>query len=344
MQLSSGQKVRLGIFLVVAAGLLAAGTATLAGLTFLQPHISYRTRFEESVSGLERSAPVKYQGLHIGRVEDMHVAADNPRAIEVVLVVDPRTILFEGTTAVLDGSGLTGLKTINLTPGDMRAPRLKANAMLPSNGSIIDKLTDHAAAIVSDVRRVADQLARWASDENRDRAESLLSHLDSLVGHLDATMSAESKPFDRALSQVTATARSIELAADETAKTLSLARGSLQHLEAEAQKTLEAVRRPLGDIDPKQVAGAFKALHIALVALDERLSGEETGRAIAGFGATMQRMNRLIGDVDIIVRAGREDFTASLSYVRQAAEDLREFSRILAQNPSVLVRGRTESD
>lgn len=344
MHLSSGQKVRLGIFIVLATGLLAAGTAALAGLTFLQPHITYRTRFEESVSGLERSAPVRYQGLHIGRVDDMHVAADNPRAIEIVLVVDPRTILFEGTTAVLDGSGLTGLKTINLTPGDMRAPRLKANAMLPSNGSLIDKLTDHAAAIVSDVRRVADQLSHWASDENRARAESLLSHLDSLVAHLDATMTAESKPFEHALRQVTATAHSIELAAEETAKTLHLARGSLQLFEREAQKTLEAVRRPLGDIDPQQVAGSFKALHIALKALDKRLSGEETGQAIAGFGATMQRMNRLIGDVDIIVRASREDFTASLSYVRQAAEDLREFSRILAQNPSVLVRGRTESD
>jgi phospholipid/cholesterol/gamma-HCH transport system substrate-binding protein len=344
VNLSRGQKVRLGLFVVSAAGLLLAGVGALLGLTLWQPHITYRTRFTESVNGLERSAPVKYQGLHIGHVEDLHVAADNPRAIEVVLVVDPKTVLFEGTTAVLDGSGLTGLKTINLTPGDIRKPRLKADALLPSGGSLIDKLTDHAAAIVADVRRVADQLAHWASDENRARAESLLSHMDSLIGHLDETLTTEKVPLADAIGRVLHTAESIGAAADEVGKTLKVARGSMEGLSLEATKTLQAVRRPLGDIDPRQVAGTVAALHTALKRLDDRLSGEETGRAIASFGDTMGRMNRLIGDVDIIVRAGREDFTASLSYIRQAAEDLREFSRILAQNPSVLVRGRGDSE
>ena len=41
-----------------------------------------------------------------------------------------------------------------------------------------------------------------------------------------------------------------------------------------------------------------------------------------------------------MVRASREDFTVSLNYMRQAAEDLREFSRIIAQDPSVLLRGQ----
>ena len=35
---------------------------------------------------------------------------------------------------------------------------------------------------------------------------------------------------------------------------------------------------------------------------------------------------------------------APKSDLRQAAEDLREFSRILAQNPSVLVRGRNDAE
>ena len=47
----------------------------LAGLQIWEKRTIYVVRFAEEVSGLEVSAPVKYQGLRIGRVEDMVIAA-----------------------------------------------------------------------------------------------------------------------------------------------------------------------------------------------------------------------------------------------------------------------------
>ena len=78
--------------------------------------------------------------------------------------------------------------------------------------------------------------------------------------------------------------------------------------------------------------------------LQGRLQAKETGAAIASLSETLRDINQLVVDVDLVVRSGREDLTAGLSNVRQAAEDLREFSRILAQNPSALVRGRGDED
>ena len=108
--------------------------------------------------------------------------------------------------------------------------------------------------------------------------------------------------------------------------------------------TLAAIERPLQAIDPQEVAATLHNLRGAAQAVSERLSAEQTGRALTSLGQALGSINHLIQDVDLAVRAGREDFTMSLSYIRQATEDLREFSRILAQNPSVLVRGRGEAE
>lgn len=343
MNLTRAQKVRLGVFMMSGIAVMVLVLLTLAGLKLWEPRTYYRARFTDSVGGLERSAPVKYQGLRIGRVETMQIAADDPSAIEVLFSVEPSAVLYEGTKALLDSSGLTGLKTINLTPGDPHKPRLKPNSILPTGASGLDRIADLAGAIVADIKKVTDQLGNWANDDNRKRVESLIVNLDSFVGHLDEQMVNAEEPIADAVREVTHTAQAVTELANEGTKTLFNIRQTIDGTQQEIIRTLQAVQRPIRDVDPKEVAGTVTAIRVAATRMGDRLGAEETGRAIASFGDTITRINRLIQDVDLVVRAGREDFTESLSYLRQAAEDLREFSRILAQNPSVLVRGREES-
>ena len=78
----------------------------------------------------------------------------------------------------------------------------------------------------------------------------------------------------------------------------------------------------------------------AMVSLDRRLSSAELGDTIERLGKAMAQLVKLFGELDLAVRASREDFVMSLKHVRQATEDLREFSRIIAQDPSVLLRGK----
>ena len=117
MRLTSAEKVRLGGFVLVALALILSVVAALTGATLGAQRSLYKVHFHESVGGLERSAPVKYQGLRVGRVESMQIAAADPGAIEVTLAIDPATVLLTGTTASLDAAGITGLQTVNLKPG-----------------------------------------------------------------------------------------------------------------------------------------------------------------------------------------------------------------------------------
>ena len=74
--------------------------------------------------------------------------------------------------------------------------------------------------------------------------------------------------------------------------------------------------------------------------LNHRLSNKEMGQAIQDMAAALNELTRLIQAADLTVRAGREDFVSALSELRQAAQDVREFSRIIAQDPSALIRGK----
>ncbi|MEM6733264.1 MAG: MlaD family protein [Myxococcota bacterium] len=334
MELTPAQKVRLGAFLLVGITLLAGTLVTLAGLSVFESRDRYTTRFEESVSGLEVSAPVKYRGLRVGRVEDMRIAPDNPGAIEVEFSLVAGTTLYAGTLAALDSSGLTGLKTINLVGGgDSSKPELPPGSELPSDPGFMDRIVDQAENVALKVSQVADQIALWTRDENREAVEELVGTLNSFVSTADRFLRDNNEPMGRALNGL----------ADASEGVSDLTRSgadSLASVQEDIEAITAAVRRPLEKVNPDDLARTLSATRRAMESLNARLAKGETGEALSKLSDTLGRMSQLIDDLDLAVRAGREDFTASLSYIRQAAEDLREFSRIIAQDPSTLVRGR----
>lgn len=340
MNLTKAEKVRLGAFVAVGTSLLAGGIISLAGLKVLEKRDLYVVNFEENVSGLEPSAQVKYQGLRVGRVESMKISAKDPNLIEVTLSLQAGTVLREGTQAVLDSSGLTGLKTVNLTPGDPRGKILPPGSELSAGKSFFDRLTGHAETIALKVETVANQLTHWTSDENRIRVERILVNLDHLIAEVDKTVVDTREPLTAAIKEVPATAKAVRDTAAATTKTLDEIREELDRTLAELSGTLAEARRILKAVDSKTVSDTVKSANSAMKSLDERLSSAELGTTIEKIGVAMAELAKILGEMELAVRGGREDFVMSLAAIRQASEDLREFSRIIAQDPSVLLRGK----
>ena len=55
--------------------------------------------------------------------------------------------------------------------------------------------------------------------------------------------------------------------------------------------------------------------------------------------STLTKLDGILKELDLVMRSSREDFTSTMRYLRESAEDLREFSRTIAQDPSILLRG-----
>ena len=333
MKLTPAQKVRLSAFLLVGAGLVAAALLWVGGTIVLQKRSHYVVRFEDDVSGLENSAQVKYRGLRVGRVDRIRLAPDDPRVIEVTLSLDPDVPLYEGVKAQLAMSGLTGMRTVNLVGGDPRGTALEEGAQIPPDLSFIGQIVDQATTVAARINEIADHVRNWTSNENRQRFESILVSLDNVLRTVDKTLQHNEAPLSRTLASVGKASEALTELSAESTETLRAVRGDLV-------ATIHAVRRPLEQIDPNALNTTIVAARGAMVSLERRLSAEETGVAIKNFGVAMTEVASILQEADVAVRASRENFTATMASIREAAEDLREFSRILAQDPSVLVRGR----
>lgn len=340
MNLTRAQKVRLGAFVGVSLTVLIGGVLALAGLKVWEERDVYTTRFKDNVSGLEPSATVKYQGLRVGRVESMRIAADDPESIEVTISLEAGTPLYEGTTATLDASGITGLKTINLAGGDPRRPRLAPGSRLPPGESFLDRVTGKAEAVAIKAELIANNLAKWTSESNRTRVEGLIDSIDHLVKEVDTTVVVTRDPLVETMKSVAVlSSRTAKLEAETLAAVADLRR-ELKETAKATRDALRAIERTANDVDGKELTKTVVAARGAMETLDRRLSDAEAGKAVADLQKALTQTTRLLDELDLTVRAGREDLVASLSYMRQAAEDLREFSRIIAQDPSVLLRGQ----
>jgi paraquat-inducible protein B len=66
----------IGGFLIGALVLLVAGTATLASTAWFERRSTFISFFQESVNGLEKGAPVKFQGVPVGNVTEILIQID----------------------------------------------------------------------------------------------------------------------------------------------------------------------------------------------------------------------------------------------------------------------------
>lgn len=339
MMLTKAEKVRLGAFLISGAVILFGSMVVLAGLQLTEQRDLYYVSFHESVTGLEPSAAVRYQGLRVGRVDALTVDPEDPTAIRATLSLEPGTSLYEGTHAVLDMSGLTGLKTINLTPGDPRKDRLEPGVTIPEEPSLVGQLGDRAELISERIEGVTSNLMLWTGAENRRRIEDFIDNTNKLIEDIDALVVEVKDPLRDALTEVAKSGESVRGASDEAALTLREVRGELKRTLVSARQTLDESQRILAAVDTKMVKETVKSANSAMTSLDRTLNAEQFDRTVKDLQVALTNVTRLVQSLDLTVRASREDLVLSLKYVRQATQDLREFSRIIAQDPSVLLRG-----
>ncbi len=340
MNLTRAQKARLGAFVLTGIVVLLGAVVSVAGLTVFERRDFYTVRFTEDVGGLERSAAVKYHGLRVGRIEKIAIAADDPQAIEVTLALEPETVLYEGTQAMLDMSGITGLKSVNLVGGDPRAAKLVPGARLSPGQSMMDRITGQANDIAIKIERVANQLVLWTNDDNRQRVERLVEQSTGLATELQRFLAANREPLKDALTGVTQASTAVVGFTGEGEASVKVVREQILATLEETRTTLKTLRRPLEKVEPEQVAATINSVRRASDSLDQRLSQQELGKTLTDTQAALGHVTKLLEELDLTVRSGREDFTTTLSYLRQAAEDIREFSRLISQDPSLLIRGK----
>jgi phospholipid/cholesterol/gamma-HCH transport system substrate-binding protein len=111
-------------FIIVGAFVLAAIGAVFGFVYWLDNSAGngaqtiHHVRFDGSVSGLLVGAAVLFDGLRVGEITRLQLAADNPRQVDATIAVASETPVHADTKAGLDFQGLTGVPVIALQGGE----------------------------------------------------------------------------------------------------------------------------------------------------------------------------------------------------------------------------------
>ena len=314
----------IGLFLIGAAVLTVAGTATLATTAWFQKRSTFISFFQESVNGLENGAPVKFQGVPIGTVTDLLIQIDERDKtfqVPVQYEIDLRRLttqlgtfvnlrqgsvlqqqIKDGLRAQLQSESLvTGQLYIELSyNAEADSAQLEGHATawpeIPTTRSLMAALGTGAGSLVADMLKIMFQVNQMLADvDMKEINAAVVASAQAVENLVDSPeIKAALRQVPGMTSQVNQTMAQVELLAQRAGATIQPLQVQLGATNAEMLATLQALRRTLDETH-------------GLLSTD------------AGVGYGLQQ---------------------ALTSLRDAADALRLLATSLEQNPDMLIRGK----
>ncbi len=194
--------------LVLGAAIIACILWLASGTLFQKKVDVYMAVEDESVAGLNLNAPVKYNGVDVGKVQEIELDHDNPQRVKLMFAIDHGTPVKEDTEAVLKTQGLTGIAYVELSGGSQASPPLTAVApnkypVIRTKPSLSARLENVITAVLANVDRTSANVNALLSDENRAAFKSILADLATTTHVLaarkdtiDAGIASAARTFD----------------------------------------------------------------------------------------------------------------------------------------------------
>lgn len=181
-----------GAFVLVLGAALIAGALWLAsGGTLQKKYDPYLAVMDESVAGLNLNAPVKYNGVDVGKVRDIRLDSVNPERVRLMLAVERGTPVREDTIAVLKTQGLTGIAYVELSGGARDSPPLIATAgkeypEIRTKASLSARLENILTSVLAKLDSTSNNINAILSDENQTAFKSALADIAAVAHTLAA--------------------------------------------------------------------------------------------------------------------------------------------------------------
>ena len=310
--------VRLGLFVLLAAGMLLAGIGILGSGLFEPERTLAETYLDESVQGLSEGSAVKARGVTVGRVEEIGFAFmkyRNPtdeirkydELIRIVVSLDNSRLAMEperlqrfieeGMRIRLAMAGITGVAYLEIDMADparypvKTLPWTPEHLHIPSRPSTSRQFLDSLDTLMTQLE--AAQLGKVGSD------------LRTLMAALTRTVNEDLAPALKELKGVAARV-------PETQARINAVVASIDRLVVQVEKMLDRDVRPAA-----------------------------TGIAEAAKEATpvLRDAGRVVRRADLLLAGKREALAEILENLRAATEELRLLVNQVRRNPGGVILG-----
>lgn len=306
---SRREQVWVGLFVLVAAGLLIATVLSVAG-TFTRGSIPHRSYFNFA-GGLEPGAAVRFGGMKAGSVQAVQVDPEDSTRIEIDFNVARDIPLKTDSVAKITSLGPLGDNYVELTTGTRQAAPAAPGSVVRSGetftfndlGDMVGQLQPMVQQVLQKLNQRLDELqvtlARATdllNDRNRANISGSLSTVNSMLAEDRPRIAATLSNFQ------TASARLTPLL-DDLKKTMTQANDALGHIDA--------------------------------VVLDNR---EDLRVSVTELRQTLLTASSVVDQLDRTLAYNADNIDQILENVRVTTQQLKELTETLKRRPYTLIR------
>ena len=285
-----------------------------SGGTLQKKYDYYLAIVQESVAGLNLNAPVKYNGVDVGKVKSIQLDPGNPELVRLIFAIERGTPIKVDTVAVLKTQGLTGIAYVELDGGARNAAPLLATGedrypVIQTKPSLSNRLENVLTTVLAKLDNTSSNIDSLLSNENRQSFKNALAD----IATVSRTIAARKADIDAGIVNAAHTA-------DNTAR----ATQKLSPIIAKVEPLIDELTVTVDQIN-HSAAAIEKAGDAATIA------STNAGKTVESAGANFERytqetlpeVQRLLGELN--------ELSASLKRLSEQTE----------RDPASLLRGRS---
>lgn len=178
-----------GLFVLSLFAAIIMGIIWLSAGFKLETNTTYKVYMKESVSGLNVDAPVEFNGVNVGTVKGIWIDQQDPQSVELLLSVKDSTPISEGTRAMMNTRGLTGVAFIALQDkGLSREPLKKLPGeeyfVIPTAPSLFLRIDTALSKFNESMRNISDSVQSLLNKDNLNSIHQSLKNIEKLTREL----------------------------------------------------------------------------------------------------------------------------------------------------------------
>ncbi len=299
-------EAKVGAFVIGCFAVLAFTVISLLNAQYSGGTEHYRT-YLRYAGGLEPGAAVLYGGISVGKVTAVRPWSADPTRIEILLDVKKDTPLNEKSVAKLGFVSVMNSAALSITTGAIDAKRLAPNSTVASQeAASLDEIAGKLATVADSANTLITQ-AQGELNDITGNMNHLITNLDTMTG-------------PRNQKKVQAILDNIDrLVADERPKIDRLT-DQLARVSEHADETIQNVNGTVTDLRAP------------------------VGKDLAELQTTLEQAKGLLQSMQIVVRANDYKIDDTVQNLREATDNLNQFTNSLKQRPWSLIRIKQPGD
>ncbi len=244
--------VVVGLFALLLSAAMIAGVLWLsAGKKYSSVNDIYVAYMNESVSGLNLNAPVKYRGVQVGQVRSIKLDKSNPEQVRLEFAIERGSPIKEDTIATLKSQGLTGIGFIELSGGTSISKNLEPKNSPPypvikTGSSLLGRLDTGLSGLLTNLNETTENINAVLDEDNRKVLKRVLADQVSVQLPL-------------LIERITKTTEAVEAMAREATRASASVRKTLDDVGPDAkrfaneglpelERLMESMRETMGSL------------------------------------------------------------------------------------------------